>query len=461
MHTYELISGPLGDDAPASTGGEGLRGGVLLHNARWFTRIRWVVVAVLLAFGLANVLAAGHVARVGLLSSTCWPWGLAAILVAVNVGHITFLRRLSSRSPRRVVAGGLWMQIIPDLGVLTVLVYEVGPFDTPVAFGYLFHIVLACIFFPPRQSFLVVLVSTVLFLAVVVSGATGVLPIRSIVADATARPDTSMIWLSTVSVLFIWFVTWYLVTTLARVVRERDQQLAIANEQLAQADRAKTQQVLRVTHDLKAPFSGIETNIHALRYKHWEQTPEPVRDIIRRIEARSATLRERIRDILSLGELRGCEATAPTLGKVDLCKVFDTVIGRLDEWAEQRHVTVRSSVPPLTVLSHAGQLTTLFANLLSNAIAYSDEGGRVEIVGAGDKETFVRIIDHGIGVHADAMPHIFEEYYRADEATGMNRRSTGLGLSIVKQIAENLMLRITVASDHGSGTTFTVWFPAP
>ena len=186
-----------------------------------------------------------------------------------------------------------------------------------------------------------------------------------------------------------------------------------------------------------------------------------MRDIIRRIEARSATLRERIRDILSLGELRGCEATAPTLGEVDLCKVFDTVIGRLDEWAEQRHVTVRSSVPPLTVLSHAGQLTTLFANLLSNAIAYSDEGGRVEIVGAADKETFVRIIDHGIGVHADAMPHIFEEYYRADEATGMNRRSTGLGLSIVKQIAENLMLRITVASDHGAGTTFTVRFPAP
>jgi signal transduction histidine kinase len=67
--------------------------------------------------------------------------------------------------------------------------------------------------------------------------------------------------------------------------------------------------------------------------------------------------------------------------------------------------------------------------------------------------------DRGIGIKEEALPHIFEEYYRTKEAARFNRHSTGLGLSIVKEIAQNLDLRIRVESEAGEGTIFRVYLP--
>jgi signal transduction histidine kinase len=75
------------------------------------------------------------------------------------------------------------------------------------------------------------------------------------------------------------------------------------------------------------------------------------------------------------------------------------------------------------------------------------------------KGVLVKIVDHGIGISDKAMPHIFEEYYRAPEAAQFNQLSTGLGLAIVKYIAQVSSLRVSVASEQGKGTTFEVMLP--
>ena len=106
-------------------------------------------------------------------------------------------------------------------------------------------------------------------------------------------------------------------------------------------------------------------------------------------------------------------------------------------------------------------LATLVGNLVANAIFYSHDNGTVTVttrVGE-DRAVTVGIADEGIGIREDALPNIFDEYYRTREASRHNEMSTGLGLAIVKRIADNLDIRIRVHSQEGEGTTFDVIIP--
>ena len=112
-------------------------------------------------------MAPGWLAAVGLAPSQQWPWAMVAVLIVANAGFQFLLRQLTGKHPRKLVAATLWLQIVFDLFILTVVVHLVGTADTFIGFVYLFHIVLACIFFAPRHSFLVALLSAALYLGVV------------------------------------------------------------------------------------------------------------------------------------------------------------------------------------------------------------------------------------------------------------------------------------------------------
>jgi signal transduction histidine kinase len=104
----------------------------------------------------------------------------------------------------------------------------------------------------------------------------------------------------------------------------------------------------------------------------------------------------------------------------------------------------------------------LFMNLLANAVTYSHKGGEVHVScrPGPNSEPIVTISDHGIGIPAEKLPRIFEEHYRTKEAVQHNKDSSGLGLSIVKQVAQMYKIRIRVESLSGSGTTIELRFPA-
>ncbi len=228
------------------------------------------------------------------------------------------------------------------------------------------------------------------------------------------------------------------------------------------AEEENNRQVLRTTHDLKAPFSGIESNTLLLRTLHWDHLSEPVRDIIERIETRSAALRERIKDILILGAIKSQEqAHSITIERVEIPVLVASVVKEVNDKAEHRGITVATTGNQGAVYSSPEHLTTLIGNLVSNAIFYSHDGGTVGItIAVGeDRSTTVVIADQGIGIREDALPNIFDEYYRTREASQHNELSTGLGLAIVKRIADNLDITIRVRSQIGHGTTFEVVIP--
>lgn len=450
-----------GDKADSSVwGGNDL----LIYNARWFTRVRWIVASVLILFGLLWFLFSGHLTRYGLTSPAAWPIYLGVILALANTFYCTVAGRLDETSAARDVESNIWLQIIVDLIVLTVLVHYVGSIQTFVAFTYLFHIVLACIFFVRRQSLMVTFLATALYLACVAMEISGSWA-RTCILQHPPLIDwggDTAVMLYPVSAVLVWIVVWYLVSTLSATVHIRDMQLTLANERLRRADREKNQQMLRTAHDLKAPFSGMESNIQVLRMVHWDILSDEVKDLVERIDNKARLLRERIRDILMLGHLKGDERgyLAPVITTVNIHDLIESVVGGLKEKADSRQVVVDLKVPPVMVESDSKKLETLFSNLISNAVNYSQENSKVEIVAMSKMDNvIVSVRDHGIGIEEEALPHIFEDFYSSARGSEFNKLSTGLGLAIVREIAHLLNLRVNVVSEPGKGSMFEVVIP--
>lgn len=462
MNTFELTPAQTDRSAPDVPPSDGLGRKILLHNAHWFTRVRWIVVATFVLVGLAGHVAPSLLTAVGVQPPGAWPWALAAVATAANLLFCALVRRLGESSSPAAFRRHLWLQIMGDLLVVSAVVHIVGSVGTFIAFTYLFHIVLSCIFFSRRDSFRVTVVATCMYMACVLADIYGYGGQTQVFVDVVPAPLASprVALLMAGSAVFVWFVVWYFAATLSQSVRLRDAALLAANRQLIEADEAQNRMVLRTVHDLKAPFAGIENNIQLLHVVHWDQTPEPVREIVERIAVRSRTLRERIRDILALGDLRSGRARPGSPVAIDLRALLNSIAEELSGKARGRGIALDVVSPELSVISQQKRLSILLTNIISNAISYSQEGGSVEVRAARERDgVCVCVTDHGIGIEPDALPHIFEEYYRTPQAAAFNRASTGLGLAIVKEIAGQLGLRIQVSSEHGQGTTFKVWIP--
>ena len=434
---------------------------VLLRNVWYFIRLRWLILATFVATGILGLAAPGLFRAFGLNPPLRWPWILAGVLAVADLLYRRDALRLNSQSPRLRVRANLLVQIIVDLVVATVLVHIVGSTNTFIPFIYLFHITLACIFFTRSLSRLITALASLLYLGCVALEHTGIVEPHGWLMASEVCPQGP--WASlgyAVSAVFIWFVVWYLVSGIAQDVRMRDQQLEATNQQLLQADREKTRRVLQTTHELKAPFSGIESNIQVLRSQHWDDLPEPVRVIIERIERRGQTLRRRIQGVLELGALRSREDEEQPLERLPLAELLEGVVQDLAGHAAGRRITVDLQAPDAVLSGNRKDYTLLFANLLSNAISYSHEGSRVRITAdvAGDRVT-VAIEDHGIGISEEALQHVFEEYYRSREAAKFNAMSTGLGMAIVKEVALRHHLQVTITSEKDQGTTARVTLP--
>ncbi|WP_308302398.1 ATP-binding protein [Bacillus sp. V5-8f] len=122
-------------------------------------------------------------------------------------------------------------------------------------------------------------------------------------------------------------------------------------------------------------------------------------------------------------------------------------------------MTLHAAERPITIKGDSYRIKQIFINLITNALNYTGPGGSVKISIAEDEKTVkASVRDTGIGIEKEELPRIFERFYRVDKARSRNSGGTGLGLAIVKHIVEAHKGKITVDSQPGKGTTFTVIF---
>jgi len=439
--------------------------GPLIRNVIWFSRLRFAVVASLLLLGLAGLVGHEYFKAFGLLVPKWWPIYTGITLCCLNIGFILYTRQMYKTQSNQKIRIAFTSQIIADLLILTVVVHFLGSTNTFAAFAYLFHIVLVSIFYSKKNSLYLTLLACVLFIACVVAENTGVVTSTSVFAQSTVLhvEDRSVpaLTLHVGSALVVWITAWFLVSRQTSYAKQRDAALAEINRRLVEAGRERSAHMLRTTHEIKAPFAAIHANTQILLKGRCGELSDEARNIVERIEQRCRRLSDEIKQMLQVANLQSRGQQAPVHESINLCDCLTQCLTTAKDRAVEHGVTIEADLRPVSVVSVQDHLHMMFENIISNGIAYSRQGGTISVTcgPSGDQGAQVSVQDQGIGIPKEKASKIFQDYYRTQEAVKHNKSSTGLGLAVVRRIAQKHHLRIQVETEPGHGTTFRIEFP--
>lgn len=240
--------------------------------------------------------------------------------------------------------------------------------------------------------------------------------------------------------------------------------LVLAEDQTAvrRVENTRRDFVANVSHELKTPIGAISLLSEAV--EAGADDPDAVRRFAGRMHTEAQRLNALVAQIIQLSRL---QADDPLLSadEVEIDDVLAAALDRSQVDAQQREVTLTAAGErDLRVLGNEMQLVTAVGNLVENAIIYSDPGARVTVAAnrvaeSDDANVEITISDNGIGISAAEMDRIFERFYRVDYARSRANGGTGLGLSIVKHVAASHGGQVSVWSQSGQGSTFTIRIP--
>lgn len=213
------------------------------------------------------------------------------------------------------------------------------------------------------------------------------------------------------------------------------------------------------SHELRSPLAAIKTNADvALKYS------EGMRDLdakkFQAIESASTQLTNLTEKLLLLARID--QALSQQQEIVDLSIVLEQLLQLYQPQFENKQIHLKSHVvEKLNVLGDKVQLSQLFTNLIDNALRYTSAGGVVEVqTNLQSFRLIVSVKDTGIGIAPEHIKHIFERFWQANQARSYQVGGFGLGLEIAQGIAQHHGGKITVTSEFGQGSCFTVFLPA-
>ncbi|TIC88525.1 two-component sensor histidine kinase [Nocardioides sp. GY 10113] len=216
--------------------------------------------------------------------------------------------------------------------------------------------------------------------------------------------------------------------------------------------------VANVSHELKTPVGAIHLLAEAVQDA--ADDPEAVHRFASRMKTESDRLSKLVQQIIELSRLQGDEPIASPL-PVAIDDVIATAIDTSAMEADAKEITLLTEgTEGLKILGKEDQVTAAVANLVANAVHYSDARSRVlvsrRLVG---HSVEISVVDQGIGIPDGEIDRIFERFYRVDPARHRSTGGTGLGLSIVKHVAATHGGEVRVWSVEGQGSTFTLTLP--
>ena len=241
--------------------------------------------------------------------------------------------------------------------------------------------------------------------------------------------------------------------TLANSIDQLSDRLLAAQSESEKLEELRRSFVANISHELKTPVTVIRGSLEAL-CDGVVTDPEQIQNYHRQMLKESLFLQRLISDLLDLSKLQNTEFKIE-MQPLNLCDIVSDAVRSAEHLAQKKEIELQLQldVPALPITGDYGRLRQMLLIVLDNAIKFSPPHSSVELALS---NRVVSVTDHGKGIAADELPHIFDRFYKANSAD--NQTGSGLGLAIAKQIAERHGVKVDVASTAGVGSRFTFAF---
>jgi signal transduction histidine kinase len=430
-----------------------------IHFTKWFIRIRWIAIGIL----IAATIVVKYFFEVDIQAKSIFI--LSVVLLLLNILHRVILRYLKKDKGRRVIQKikrEIHFQIITDLIILTLILHFSGGVENPIIIFYFFHMIIASSIFSAVQSYSYSVFTIILAGSLSLLEYFGVVPHYPLTGFAADNLYVNIFYI--LGSGFVFTITSVLIVFLSHMIISRsiktEETYVRTNQELENKDKLKNEYVLRVTHDIKGHVAAISSCVDVIRTGIAGPLNEVQKEFSDRAYDRTELLSTFIKNLLNLTRKRlrhdiGFE-------EFRLKDVIDKVIEGVQPLAAEKSIALSHTFDNniKTVRGDPFTIEELLSNLLLNAVKYTPRGGRVSMTVRRHSDNIIYdISDSGIGIPKDETEKIFDEFYRASNVPRDIKTGSGLGLAIVKQIVDNHRGTISVNSEPGIWTKFTVILP--
>jgi len=444
---------------------------------RVFYTVRWITILGI----LAATLVASMVFHIGFPATAAY--AICGFVILCNLALLYQSRRMRRMPTGRVIhQARVWgtIHLLLDLAAFTVLIHFTGGIENPFIFYFVLHIIGASIILHYMAVYLLATSVTVVLALLVGLEYGGVIPHVNLVgfADPSLYQEGSYVLAMLIVLGSALFATTYMATSVAGELRKRQREVVRLSQRLlkrrtgelkqASVEIAKLEEergrFLRflgiAAHDLKAPLTAIQGFLWIMLGGYSGEITEKQKNMLERSTYRIKELLNLISDLLDIPRIETGQIVEE-MKLVSLSKVIRDSIRDMREQAKQKKLKLELDIPPVLprIYGSAPRLQQVMTNLAGNAINYTPEGSVTIRVSEKKNEIQVEVIDTGIGIPAEDLPRLFEDFFRA---SNVESKGTGLGLSIARRIVEAHGGRIWVESPNpetGKGSRFAFTLP--
>ena len=229
------------------------------------------------------------------------------------------------------------------------------------------------------------------------------------------------------------------------------------------SEQLKREFVANVSHELRTPLTNIKSYAETIVDAGDELPPELKSNFMNVIISETDRMTRIVQDLLTLSKIDYGKMEM-NISRFSFAKAISNVYEAAKLNAEQNHhhkISFHCEDDIPDVMGDRERIEQVVMNIVSNAIKYTPDGGKIEIyAGSSGKSVFVRVTDNGIGIPEKDLPRLFERFYRVDKARSRESGGTGLGLSIAREILSQHKGEIKIDSVYGEGTDVRITLPA-
>lgn len=439
----------------------------LLGRLKWLTDLRWLAtIGVIAVVEFSLIALKVNLSRAPLY--TC-----IFIMAAGNLIFIYLVKRLFTQSQSGVGAIEFRAekaqlianaQTVFDLALLTALIHYAGGIDNPFNFYYIFHIVIASMLLEPFHCYMQAALASALYSGLIILEHFNVLSRYNIFETATCPLGFLKTAGAAAAFTTTMIITAYITTSISQRLRLKENLLLETNMKLVDLDAKKSEFVMVVAHELKSPLGTIQFMLKSLTGGYSGATvDDKAKEQIAKVETRAAGLLKLVTDLLDLSKIK-TGFGAKEFKKVSLLEKLKKAVETMNVQAKAASVTISETIKgkdeDFIIDGDAEYLDNVIINVISNAVKYNHKDGTVDIsLERKDGTVVFKCKDSGIGIPKEEHNLIFEEFHRTSISKKHTTNGTGVGMAITKKIVEYHNGTISIDSEPGRGSEFTITFP--